>query len=1050
MTKPWTDILYHYDLYGSKGCLVQESNTLLVELCEDSPHSVLVLEPEGCSSCSAIFDFMIPAIDNPLQKMTLIWDVSTSLPARGGKAFIRHAIEAPYDSYADFIVSDNSLILPVTSKPEGPLRCLELFAGGFGGWRQALHLLTDFSEQSFQVCAVEIDHQAAFSYAIAHDALMVNGSSKLPNDLLVSTGKDIIIHGDVLSENWLQPVACWSPEIVCLSAPCPPWSNASRGPGLTSQDGQLLSESLGIIKLLRPRLVLIEQVSGFSSHPHFELIMKQIRWCGYVVHWSRLIDAKGICPVSRSRWLALLRRINDDLISPTPFVGWTPKVTTPLEFDAVLPPDMARYDSLKVTDEFRQLASQHEFLPPSLRAKVSPEDVLASRCYSVHQIPPTFMSQYGMQQNLSKDFLREKGLLVHFVLTEEGEIRMWHPLECVFLHGSCKSVFLAADWVTSRLHLGNQICVPHALLLIANALRLIPSRTQAFKLEDMWNHFYDTRLTFKSCFLLYVPQGLLVSDTHVLLADHEKDAIAKFHQNLVHNQLPTGQAWSREGFTCLRAFLDTEIAKGISIVEDVSPVSSFEEHMSCLDTQVQSDRVIDEVDVESTQLFTPLLRGLLKTGGLDLDFWFAATLDFGCLVGVWDGFELDLCNPLPSGYAVVLIPCESRHPTNAPAVLVRVMNQQITLFPATKTDFQSAQEQGWTHLFDVFGKIQDCNCDATQILLTDTTAVCPSMPLQFTAFVLAAFEQSKVVSTWHREDHSLDIHISGQSPAIDALVGFFQQAFWPSTCHRLGIHIAVEGDSSHCIIRFRGTTQHCPLPQIALRTYVAVTLFRCVMNNFEKTGGQKILLKWLGRPLWLGDVDSSCSVAQVLKTLSYVCQVMPGSAPLRVVHNSKCISPEVVVGDCQPSNLREAVVWHIVAGLHGGGPTTTKANHRLQVKNSIAGTLLQAGFELSWVGKAVDQLVDKIGAKNLASVSAMPPGPDRLLSIKNKFGEAAIEVPKVEVKTVSQITNGKARKKVAVPCPSNYRVQPDFFLAEDGSSLSQIFEFRGGLQGIYM
>ena len=447
------DILLHYDLYGSKGCLIQESNTLLVQSLEDSPHTVMVLEPEGCGSLGAIHDFLMPVVDNPLQQMSLIWDAAVSLPKKGQKAFVRYAIEAPLGSDADFVITKDSLVMPVNLNPEGPIRCLELFAGGFGGWKQAFKLISDFTKQDFQICAIEIDRQAAFSYAVAHDALLVNGSSKLPVDLLVSTDRDVIIHGDVLADNWLQSVSHWGPELVCVSAPCPPWSSASHGPGLSCSQGQLLSESLGLIKLLRPRMVLLEQVSGFSSHPHFDLIIKQIRWCGHVLHWSRVVDAKEICPVSRSRWLALMRRIDDEMISPVPFMGWPRNHTTPFEFDAVLPPDMARYDSLKVSDEVKNLASKHEFLPPSLRTKVSPDDVLASRCYSVHQIPPTFMSQYGLQQNLSPEFLREKGLLVHFVLTDEGDIRMWHPIECVFLHGACKSVFLMADWTITRLHL---------------------------------------------------------------------------------------------------------------------------------------------------------------------------------------------------------------------------------------------------------------------------------------------------------------------------------------------------------------------------------------------------------------------------------------------------------------------------------------------------------------------------------------------------------------------------------------------------------------------
>ena len=261
MTSAWMDILWHYDIYGSKGCLQQSSNCLLVEPLEESDGhlKVMVFEPEGCSTQSAIYDFMTYNHDTPLQEMSLLWDVRMQKPC--GKSFILNALEAPLGETSDFTVNLNSLVLPVEHSSSGAVRVLELFAGGFGGWRQALEVMNMFAEIPFHTCAVEWDVQAAFCYAAANKALLVDGYHKLPHDLLTATSHDLVIHGDVTSENWLEAVARWGPEIIAVSSPCTAWSSASKGPGLNSFEGQLLPESLGIVKLIRPRLVLLEQVA---------------------------------------------------------------------------------------------------------------------------------------------------------------------------------------------------------------------------------------------------------------------------------------------------------------------------------------------------------------------------------------------------------------------------------------------------------------------------------------------------------------------------------------------------------------------------------------------------------------------------------------------------------------------------------------------------------------------------------------------------------------------------------------------------------------------
>ena len=46
-----------------------------------------------------------------------------------------------------------------------------------------------------------------------------------------------------------------------------------------------------------------------TSHPQKRLVMKTISMCGYAISWSRCVDLARFAPVSRSRWLAVLRKI---------------------------------------------------------------------------------------------------------------------------------------------------------------------------------------------------------------------------------------------------------------------------------------------------------------------------------------------------------------------------------------------------------------------------------------------------------------------------------------------------------------------------------------------------------------------------------------------------------------------------------------------------------------------------------------------------------------------------------------------------------------------
>eukprot|EP00438_Fugacium_kawagutii_P007750 Skav221250 [mRNA] locus=scaffold1045:583762:585732:+ [translate_table: standard] len=172
----------------------------------------------------------------------------------------------------------------------------------------------------------------------------------------------------------------------------------------------------------------------------------------------------------------------------------------------------------------------------------------------------------------------------------------------------------------------------------------------------------------------------------------------------------------------------------------------------------------------------------------------------------------------------------------------------------------------------------------------------------------------------------------------------------------------------------------------------------------------------------------------------------------RIVNLGKLKVPELTIADCTFSK-REAtkyIILHLILGMKGGGPqTTTKTAHRIQVKNSIASSLLYEGHELSWVSQMVDKLIDAISVKQAAPVTTMPPGPSRINAIYALMKQANLEIPTIKSALTSQgAMQQKSKKRLPVmPCPSNYRVIPGTLLNEDDSHAHQAKELHAHQRG---
>lgn len=142
-----------------------------------------------------------------------------------------------------------------------PLRLLELFAGGFGGWQAGLDFIGQHVDLKHQTLAVDHDDSAIKCYAVAHHAKLIPSSTHLPRHIDWGTD-NWALQADIWDSQILPLLCDFDPKVVSMSAPCPPWSGAHTAEGVFQHDGLSFAKALLICKWIRPAEIWLEQVLG--------------------------------------------------------------------------------------------------------------------------------------------------------------------------------------------------------------------------------------------------------------------------------------------------------------------------------------------------------------------------------------------------------------------------------------------------------------------------------------------------------------------------------------------------------------------------------------------------------------------------------------------------------------------------------------------------------------------------------------------------------------------------------------------------------------------
>ena len=170
------------------------------------------------------------------------------------------------------------------------MKHLELFAG-IGGFRRATDLLASDGVMDFESIGFsEVDPKAIITYKANFD-----------------TSKDIEI-GDIVSftENTSNISALPDFQFLSGGFPCQTFSMMGKQAGFAEERGQMFFRIMDILKVKRPKYVLLENVKNLKTHDKgrtIEEIKRQLESLGYKVFFDVFNTSDFHLPQTRNRLL---------------------------------------------------------------------------------------------------------------------------------------------------------------------------------------------------------------------------------------------------------------------------------------------------------------------------------------------------------------------------------------------------------------------------------------------------------------------------------------------------------------------------------------------------------------------------------------------------------------------------------------------------------------------------------------------------------------------------------------------------------------------------
>eukprot|EP00438_Fugacium_kawagutii_P036292 Skav217413 [mRNA] locus=scaffold2674:357934:368154:+ [translate_table: standard] len=1048
MPSHYYDLVKTLDVVGQReGLLHSTQRNLMVTIDErrlDDQQIILMASthiPEGFGSGALGKANVLVSPDAPfLANQKIIWDTADSLPPLGRKLWFLDVHE--YDCTVDdpaflemcyrFTPTSTWVEVPVTFQDDAELssiRTVELFAGGFGGWKSSWNIASQFLSKSVCSLAIENNVDIAKNYAIAQSATFVPDSANL-DDYDFAEG-NWIVQKTIGTPEVKKLVTRFSPHVVTISSPCPPWSTASRGEGLETTEGMLLPEAIGMMKWARPTILLLEQVAGFRYHEHFSLVCKLLKLLGYDLLWHKVVDLAQQAQPSRPRWLGLAVRIQA-CIRVCPFQMW-PSTTTWGSCKLQLPRE--QLDQLYLTDEIAEVAGNFRYVKnPGPNMSRHAADVIAHRIYDACDQLPTFMARYGTQHEFSSAYLAEYGYF-GFFLKDTGPAvgcRFFSPAEIAVMHGIWNSTALPLTLRDAWLIIGNQIAIPHGLLMVGNACRFLGIDLE---IRELFHFYHEHKVVAHDSFIHTIPGGYLITKAADTIPDEFHDVVADLWG---HGRFTPQEFWSPQHGICT-----------------VTPVADPE--------QVAPSAVTPETASENEEVTggSTMLMAHVQFDDHHQEFWFSPALRVGDLEWIWEHmfqatFQLDAVPALRFHRTEQITPTVHQR-----CILVTSIEGKVVVIAADpdRSLLEQSHEIGLpARLFDPFSHIGMYVAPDQVSCLVDFELPLQNLT-QDVLLVTCAFSMTKQTYAWDPRTDVLELYVESDDATAQATITHaIAEALNTQALQLLGR--SCDYMDTPGMLQFRPTRTVGVLPVKQFKWMLAVATTKMMLNALAKTGNpheipenqRKVVLMLQHRKLWQGTLHADNTLRSLEFLIRKCLAPILETRRLRVKVGMQMIDLDLTLRHTDYSVLHDAVVLDLSPELTGGGG---KTQARTLQQTALASALLDKGYPLTWVTKSVDKLVNKFAIQKLQAATALPVGSQRTRAIEDLCQEADIDIPAVQPPVSRAKQAGlpwnkpkKARIDALHFDVTSYTILEGFFSNMDGSDVQQILEMRPQSSGI--
>lgn len=320
-------------------------------------------------------------------------------------------------------------------------------------------------------------------------------------------------------------------------------------------------------------------------------------------------------------------------------------------------------------------------------------------------------------------------------------------------------------------------------------------------------------------------------------------------------------------------------------------------------------------------------------------------------------------------------------------------------------------------------------------------------------FLLAAVQQSQTSIVWDANHLSLKIAVEGTSEsAVQMNLDFWKSILHEDDFRALGIELHSSQIKEKGFVIMKMDQQKIPLPPIVYKFTLAVVATRAVLKQLEAGEGAQVRIKWDGHEVWNGVLHPKLNMQIVLALLHFTMLPLLEGREVRLVGMAKQLF-NIDVEEVAQFFKHRPIRLHMMVEVHGGGPT--KENQKVFVRNSLASTLLEQGFDIKMVSSTVDTIMQKAGMKPAAQVAHLPAGKQRLDRLLQLCRDTEIALPNKVITGAANVAQvnaiNKTKRKVMIqPNPEEYVIQDGFLCNEDGTPIPQIGDITAKATGIIL